>query len=120
MDCLGAAERPMLALEYLLVPVLTAETRMGLSRARKIRALRFLTEVCVCEGKSTYRRDASVSETPMCGLCRWTDLVMANTIFSSLLPGVVPRGCQPPQPRRLLLVSCGYPRGGGSNQLWTP
>lgn len=34
--------------------------------------------------------------------------------------GVVQRGRQPPQPRRLIVVLGGHPRGGGSDQLWPP
>ena len=36
------------------------------------------------------------------------------------LPGVVQRERQPPQPRRLVVVLGGHPRGGGSDQLWAP
>lgn len=38
----------------------------------------------------------------------------------SLHPGVVQRGRQPPQPRRLVVVPGGHPRGSGSDQLWAP
>lgn len=50
----------------------------------------------------------------------WPDPAFLTPSLLLSLPGMVQRGHQPHQPRRLIVVPRGHPGGGSPDQLWAP
>jgi hypothetical protein len=89
-------------------------SRVGLSpRATEIQGLPIFTRM----GFINFATD--VRETPHAYVSTRVDVLMSAAL-SHCFPGVVQRGCQPPQPRRLFMVPGRHSRGGGPDQLWAP